>query len=75
MVVQEAEMAPIWPMVRLDEAVQVNPPRPLKRGTDAPFVAMGDLLEHHRLLPVVDTREFKGGGSRFRNGDTLLAGS
>ena len=71
--VQDAGVRASWPTVRLGEAVQVNPPRPLKRGADAPFVAMGDLLEDHRLLPAVDTREFKGGGSRFRNGDTLLA--
>ena len=72
-VVQDAGVRGSWPKVRLREAVQVNPPRPLKRGADAPFVAMRDLLEDHRLLPPVDTREFKGGGSRFRNGDTLLA--
>ena len=72
-VVQEAVGSGSWPVIRLDEAVHVNPPRPLKRGTDAPFVAMGDLLEHSRQLPVLSTREFKGGGSRFCNGDTLLA--
>ena len=62
-----------WRVVTLSEAIDVNPRRPLARGTEAPFVAMADLFEHHRLLPEVGTREFRGGGSRFRNDDTLLA--
>ncbi len=62
-----------WRTVALGEAIRVNPSRRLTRGTEAPFVSMADLLEHHRLLPVLGGREFKGGGSRFRNGDTLLA--
>ena len=62
-----------WRAVRLDEAIEVNPRRALTHGTEAPFVAMADVLEHHRLLRALDTREYRGGGSRFRNGDTLLA--
>ena len=62
-----------WRAVRLGEAIELNPRRVLTRGTEAPFVAMADMLEHHRRLPTLDTREFRGGGSRFRNGDTLLA--
>ncbi len=72
-VVQGSASLGHWPVVRLGEVVDVNPSRPLKRGANAPFVAMGDLLEHSRLLSVLATRKFKGGGSRFRNGDTLLA--
>ena len=72
-VLQEAVSSGPWPVIRLGGVVHVNPPRPLKRGTNAPFVAMGDVLEHSRLLPSLATREFKGAGSRFRNGDTLLA--
>ena len=72
-VVQKAASVDDWPSVRLRGVVQVNPPRPLKRGTHAPFVAMADVREHDRRLPALDTREFKGGGARFRNGDTLLA--
>lgn len=62
-----------WRTVRLGEAAQVNPKRALTRGAVAPFVAMTDLLENHRLIPAFHTREYQGGGSRFRNGDTLLA--
>ena len=62
-----------WCTVRLGEAIEVNPRRALTHGTEAPFVAMADMLEHHRLLPTLDTRKYRGGGSRFLNGDTLLA--
>ena len=62
-----------WQTVHLGEAIEVNPRRALTRGTEAPFVAMADILEHHRQLPALGTREYRGGGSRFRNGDTLLA--
>lgn len=62
-----------WRTVRLDEVIDVNPRRALAHGTAAPFVAMTDMPENHRQLPALDTREYKGGGSRFRNGDTLLA--
>ncbi len=72
-VVQEAATRAGWPTVQLRHAMEVNPQRPLTRGAEAPFLAMADLVEHHRLVPLPDTREFKGGGSRFRNGDTLLA--
>ena len=72
-VVQAAASVDDWPKVRLGGVVRVNPPRPLKRGARAPFVAMADVLEHDRLIPALGTREFRGGGARFCNGDTLLA--
>ncbi len=73
-VVQEAaERATDWPAVTLGEALEINPARLLTRGTIAPFVAMADVGEFQRWLPALVNREFEGGGSRFRNGDTLLA--
>ena len=72
-VVQQTGKPSGWRTVQLGEAIEVNPRRDLPQGAEAPFVAMADMLEHHRLLPPLETREFKGGGSRFRNGDTLLA--
>ena len=73
-VLQEAaSRADEWPTVTLDEALKINPTRPLTRGAATPFVAMADLVENQRLLPALADREFQGGGSRFRNGDTLLA--
>ena len=62
-----------WQPVRLGDVIDLNPKRDLARGTKAPFAAMTDVLEHYRLIPSLDTREYNGGGSRFANGDTLLA--
>ena len=62
-----------WRQVTLGDVVEINPKRSLKRGDEAPFVAMADVLEHQRQLAEVGARAFKGGGSRFSNGDTLLA--
>ena len=73
LVLQEPTLARGWRQVTLGEVVAINPKRNLKRGEEAPFVAMADVLEHQRQLPDVGAREFKGSGSRFRNGDTLLA--
>ena len=72
-IVQQTVKPSYWRTVRLGEAIEVNPRRALTHGTEAPFVAMADMLENQRLLPALDTREYGGGGSRFRNGDTLLA--
>ena len=72
-IVQQTVKPSGWRTVRLGEAIEVNPRRALTQGTEAPFVAMSNMLEHHRLIPTLDTRKYRGGGSRFRNGDTLLA--
>lgn len=72
--VREADLASEkWPMVRLDEVIEVNPKRTLSSGTEAPFISMADVKEHCRSLATKQTRHYKGSGSRFRNGDTLLA--
>lgn len=39
----------------------------------APFVDMASLPTTERYFQVTETREFKGSGSKFRDGDTLLA--
>ena len=72
-IVQQTVKPSDWCPVRLGEAIDVNPRRALAHGTVAPFVAMADMPENQRLLPALDTREYRGSGSRFRNGDTLLA--
>ncbi len=57
----------------LDERIEINPKRQLARGDDSVYVSMQDLDEHRRTVPSYGRREFKGSGSRFLNGDTLLA--
>jgi type I restriction enzyme S subunit len=58
---------------QITEVVDFNPPRQIKRGAVAPFVEMAALPEHQRDISYITEREFTGGGSRFRNGDTLFA--
>jgi len=62
-----------WQMMSLEDAVQINPHRNLHKATDAPCVAMEDLAPFQRKIEAIRTKEYKGSGSRFRNGDTLLA--
>jgi type I restriction enzyme S subunit len=66
-------MASDWQVMTLAEAVQINPQRPLAKGTEAPFVAMEDIIPSQRSVEVRQTRIFEGSGSRFMNGDTLFA--
>lgn len=54
-------------------AVHVNPPTPLVRGREYPFVAMAALNPGLRCAYSPERRAFDGGGSRFMPGDTLMA--
>lgn len=62
-----------WPEVTLQYAFEINPRREAKRGTVTPFVPMDALPEHAREIARIDIREYTGSGTRFKNGDTLLA--
>ena len=55
------------------EAVIVNPPVRLERGTVHPFVDMASVRPDARNVYPPEDREFRGGGSRFCSGDTLVA--
>ena len=57
----------------IGEAFVVNPVRPLKRGTVTPFIPMDALSENGRAIERHESRKFTGSGTRFRNGDTLIA--
>jgi type I restriction enzyme S subunit len=62
-----------WTTMPLDEAVQINPRVLLERGEVYPFVDMKAVDPASRSVGPSEMREFKGGGSRFMNGDTLMA--
>lgn len=62
-----------WKILTLEEAITINPHRILPKGTEAPFIAMEDLLPAQRLVKAKQMREYIGSGSRFMNGDTLFA--
>ena len=63
-----------WREVRLDSIVDFNPKRSIAKKQEAPFVAMADILENSKRIANISIREFTGGGSKFKNGDTLLFG-
>ena len=61
-----------WEVVPLPEVMEVNPRRVLKKGTIAPYLPMQNLpTQGHR--PYEWTRREFSSGTRFINGDTLLA--
>ena len=62
-----------WTELTFSEAVQVNPGVGLKRGEVYPFVDMASVDGGQRTVNGIEEREFKGSGSKFQNGDTLMA--
>ena len=63
----------IWTTMPFDEAFLVNPAVPIKRGSPTPFVAMAAIEPGLRTVRSKTFRKFRGSGSRFEDGDTLLA--
>lgn len=62
-----------WRDLPFSEAVLINPYVSLKRGNVYPHVDMALLTPGARSVKAVANREFRGGGSRFEPGDTLMA--
>lgn len=62
-----------WQVMNFDDAIAVNPARVLAKGEVAPFIAMEDLMPFQRRIEAIQSKEYKGSGSRFTQGDTLLA--
>ena len=62
-----------WSEAPFSEAVLVNPPARLERGTTYPFVDMAAVNGDSRSVYPSEERVFKGSGSRFQSGDTLMA--
>ena len=62
-----------WREISLSEAVLVNPTVRLDRGTTYPFVDMAAVNADSRSAFPSEQRKFRGGGSRFHSGDTLMA--
>jgi len=61
-----------WSLQPLPEAIEVNPTRALKRGETAPYLGMAATPTRGHSPDSVIDRPF-GSGTRFANGDTLLA--
>nr|HDM58838.1 restriction endonuclease subunit S [Bacillota bacterium] len=62
-----------WQYLPFNEAVEINPPVSLEPGHIYPFVDMQAVEPHSRTVRPREYREFKGSGSRFAEGDTLMA--
>jgi type I restriction enzyme S subunit len=59
--------------MRFDDLAEINPSVPIRKGEIRPFIDMSALPQHARDVSEVGERGFKGSGSRFQNGDTLIA--
>ena len=58
---------------KLSDLIDFNPKRTIKKGELKPFIDMAALPVDSRDIPKIGSKEFKGGGSKFKNGDTLFA--
>ena len=61
-----------WQVTTLADAFEMNPTRTLKKGSIAPYLDMAKLATCGHCVETPIQREM-GSGTKFRNGDTLLA--
>lgn len=61
-----------WEVKALPEVIDINPPRSLRKGEEAPYVDMKNMPTHGHRPSACILRPF-GSGTKFVNGDTLLA--
>ena len=61
-----------WRKKQLQEIAFLKPTETLKKGEIAPNIPMANIKEFQRDVVKIDYGEFRG-GTKFRNGDTLLA--
>ena len=62
-----------WLDIPFSHAFLINPPTHLERGKTYPFIDMATIDAGCRSIFSSKQREFRGGGSRFKSGDTLMA--
>ena len=62
-----------WAVMPFTDAFLVNPPVPIERDRPTPFVDMAAIDPSLRSVQPKDVRKFRGSGSRFQDGDTLMA--
>ena len=72
---QESELGPIpkgWRVGKLEDVCELNPRLNLRRGIIAKYIEMKNLSQNSLSIEEPRDREFTS-GSKFQNGDTLLA--
>ena len=62
-----------WKSMPFTEAFLINPPVPIERGSKTPFIEMAAINPSLRSVTSTHLRTFRGSGSRFQSGDTLMA--
>ena len=62
-----------WRQLSFSQAVHINPRVRLQREESYPFVDMASVSPENRSVQPKGIRAYKGGGSRFIAGDTLMA--
>ncbi|MDE0443366.1 MAG: restriction endonuclease subunit S, partial [Gammaproteobacteria bacterium] len=62
-----------WPAMPFTEAFLINPVVSIERGRQTPFVEMAAVNSSLRAVHSTKLRMFRGSGSRFQDGDTLMA--
>lgn len=60
-------------LIPFTDAVIINPTIKLKKGDEYPFVDMASVSRDSRTVYALEKREYTGGGSKFQDGDTLMA--
>lgn len=71
---EEKKIAPYgWKETTLGEEIYINPLRSIKKGVIAPKIPMDVLNTNDRSINGFEETVFTGSGTKFKNGDTLLA--
>jgi type I restriction enzyme S subunit len=73
--IQDPRTVEGWAPKLVSDIADLNPSRTLKKGEESPFIEMAALAVNGRDIPPQDVarRAFSGSGSRFKDGDVLLA--
>ncbi|OUQ85785.1 hypothetical protein B5G50_25035 [Brevibacillus brevis] len=61
-----------WKLTQLEEVLEINPKRVLKKGERSPYVEMKSIQNNYARVSEYVMREYSS-GSKFSNGDVLLA--
>ena len=61
-----------WDKLKLNKIIVFNPPESIRKGTIVKKIAMKQILPFTRKIQDYDMESFNG-GTKFRNGDTLVA--
>jgi type I restriction enzyme S subunit len=71
----DSELGPMpegWEVVRVSDAVEVNPRMKVPKDGQKPYLPMASLSERSMLIQDIEYRDGNS-GSKYRNGDTLFA--